>query len=312
MGDGSNCGVFALAHAEELINAIQYSRPFNPYQLRQHYFRLLTNSSVRTEGSTSADRSSLRKRQYPESEAPNKRICTSIQALPDCDKEELAEVKIGRLKAFGDKWVQFYEDHSSKGYSAKDVYWILNLAAMPACGPVMAQVAEALKDCSVDEAVPGQSTAIQIFKKGEKLSAKGELLQRVSGTSIYKDFGSSLNRYQRQLKKAHDERQKRAARKFKVASLSSRTASAYAMDDLLLKHMNTTLPQEGSARECMFKKERGLLKRAKKKGEAIDQVNGLLRQENIETSSSEYLQYLLPLQKMPSQLDENLWIQLEE
>ena len=312
MGDGSNCGVFTLACAEDRINATQYSRPFNPFQLRQHYFRLLINSSVRAEGSTSADLSSRRKRQDSGSSGPNKCLCTSIQIPPDSNKKELAEVKMERLKAFGDKWAQFYKDHSSKGYNANDVYWILNLAAMPACGPVMAQVAEALEDCSVDEAVPGQSMAVQIFRKGEKLSAKGELLQRVSSTTVYEDFWSSLNYHQRRLKKGHDERQKRAARKLKVTSFTRRNAHAYAMDDLLLKHMNITLPQEGSAREGMFNKERSLLTRAKRKGKLMKDVNDLLRQENVETPSGEYLQYLLPLQRTSSQLDGNLWIDLDE
>lgn len=79
------------------------------------------------------------------------------------------------------------------------------------------------------------------------------------------------------------------------------------MGDLLRDHAEVELPRD-TQQEGDFKAERRVLKNAKGKGEAVDRVNGLLRQKSLQEPGVEHLQYLLPLQRMPFPLDEDVFI----
>lgn len=94
-----------------------------------------------------------------------------------------------------------------------------------------------------------------------------------------------------------------------VDQKSHRTASVYAMDDLLRDHAEIELPRD-TQQERKFKAERRVLKNAKGKGEAVDRVNDLLRQKSLQEPGAEHLQHLLPLQRMPSPMVMSMWASL--
>jgi hypothetical protein len=212
-----------------------------------------------------------------------------------------------KLRTLGEAWIAFYQDHLTQA-EPHDVYRALVLASVPACGPVMAELAEILRGHSTDKTASKHSMSMRLFEKGSGYSAKGELLQRVSGTKIHRDFQESQKYHQQQLREAYIGRQIR--RKSSLPSVdqkSHRTASVYAMDDLLRDHAEVKLPRD-TQQEGKFKAERRVLKNAKGKGEAVDRVNDLLRQKSLQEPGAEHLQYLLPLQRMPSPLDEDVFI----
>lgn len=48
-----------------------------------------------------------------------------------------------KLRTLGEAWIAFYQDHLTQA-ELHDVYQALVLASVPACGPVMAELAEIL------------------------------------------------------------------------------------------------------------------------------------------------------------------------
>ena len=157
----------------------------------------------------------------------------------------------------------------------------------------MAELADILRGHSTDKTASKYSMSMRLFEKGSGYSAKEELLQRVSGTKIYRDFHGSQKNHQRQLREAYIGCQNRRKSPFpSVDQQSHRPASAYAIDDLLPDHTEAKLPRD-TQQEGKFKAKRRVLKYTKGKGEAVDRVNDLLRQKSLQEPGAEHLQYLL-------------------
>ena len=316
LGDGINCGIYVLALAETRLNDSQQLCLHDASALRSRYFNILLNAGISPEYTSLSGNFLAKKRpRSPEeyaSEYACKRFHICAQIPPARDFDGQARMARKKLKAFGDEWIRFYEDSLSKQHSPGEIYWVLNLASIPACGSVMAQLVEALKDCSVNELITDHSMAIRLYTKGIVLSTQGQLLQRVSGTMIFEDFCERQAFHQKEKGEARKKRQKRGERKMRLPKSSSRNSSAFAMDDLLRKHMNVVLPPSGAARQGRFQTENNILRRAKMLGERANQVNSLLTTDSDELPSRNCLQYLLPLQKIPSQLDENVFVDFEE
>ena len=320
MGVWWNCGVFALAHAETYLHAAPAPASLDPLQLRLRYFKLLTDPTVPPQDDPVNNQRPSKKRQGTEQGPFSKRLRISAQIPTDYGREERIEIDEGKLRAFGEAWAKFYRDRLEE-YKPEDVYRGLVLASIPACGPVMAQLADLLKDHSVDRMPTEYSMSIQLFIEGATSSAHGELLQRVSGTEVYRDFHRLKSYHHERLKAAHKVRRaKRKSRNSNTEDNPHRTASAYAIDYLLYKHIKVAEHGRTSTGD------RALIKNAKEKGEAMHRVNDLLllksTQENrvndlllLESTQEpgcECLQYLLPLQKMPSPLDQDAYIACDE